>query len=135
MTLAEVVIALAITGLTVAGVISGYIYCVKATVKAELEQAANAKAMERMETVRSAIWAPTRADPVDQLIASNFPDVVVSLDMAGTNVTGTLATIQTTIAPISVNPPMRMIHVDCIWQFQGVQWLTNSVETIRACDQ
>ena len=34
MTLVEVVIALAITGLTVAGIVAGYIYCMTATVKA-----------------------------------------------------------------------------------------------------
>ncbi len=135
MTLAEVVIALAITGLTVGGIIAGYLNCTNATVRAELEQAANARAMERLEAARSAIWAPTRADPVDQLVASNFPDLSVSLDMPGTNMTGTVATIQTTIASISADPPMRSVHVDCIWQFRGGQWMTNSVETIRAGDQ
>ena len=69
------------------------------------------------------------------LVASNFPDVTVSLDMPGTNVTGTVATIQTTIASISASPPMRLVHVDCLWQFQGGPRITNSVETIRAGDQ
>src|ERR1019366_131686 len=85
MTLVEVVIALAITGMTVAGIISGYIYCTTAAVKAELSQAANVKALERIEETRSAIWAPDRASPVDQLVATNFPDLVVTLDLPGTN--------------------------------------------------
>lgn len=135
MTLAEVVIALAISGLTVGGVITGYLNCNQATVKTELQQAANARAMERLEATRSAVWAPTRANPVDQLVASNFPDVVVCLDLPGTNTSGTMATIQTTIASISANPPMRSVHVDCVWQFQNGQWMTNSLETIRAGDQ
>jgi hypothetical protein len=72
---------------------------------------------------------------VDQLVATNFPDEVVSLDMPGTNSGGTLATIQTEIAQISLSPPIRTIHVDCIWQFRGVELITNSIETIRAPDQ
>jgi hypothetical protein len=30
---------------------------------------------------------------------------------------------------------MRTIHVDCVWQFRGGEWVTNSIETIRAADQ
>jgi prepilin-type N-terminal cleavage/methylation domain-containing protein len=136
MTLVEVLIALAITGLTLGGIISGYIYCMTSNVKAELMQAGHAKALERIEQTRSAVWAPNRIIPQDDLVATNFPDLVVSLDLPGDNATnGTLATIQTTIASISVNPPLRKIHVDCIWQFQGVELITNSIETVRAADQ
>ena len=135
MTLAEVGIALAITGLTVGGIITGYLSCARATVKAEFEQAANARAMERLEATHNAIWAPSRADPVDQLVATNFPDLVVTLDQPGTNAIGTQAKIRTTIATISSSPPTRSVHVDCIWQFQHGEWVTNSVETIRSGDQ
>jgi len=135
MTLAEVVMALAITGLTLAGMVSGYVYCVTANVKAELMQAGHARALERLEQTRGAVWAPNRDQPQDDLVATNFPDIVVTLDLPGTATNGTLATIRTLIAPISTNPPTRMIHVDCIWQFQGVEWDTNSIETIRAPDQ
>jgi prepilin-type N-terminal cleavage/methylation domain-containing protein len=135
MTLVEVVIALAITGLTVEGIIAGYVYCTTSAVKAELAQAANARAMERIEEARSARWDTSSWPIVDQLVATNFPDEVVSLDMPGTNSGGTLATIQTEIAQISLSPPIRTIHVDCIWQFRGVELITNSIETIRAPDQ
>ena len=136
MTLFEVVIALAIAGLTVAGIVSGYIYCLTADVKAELMQSGHAQALQQIEQARSAVWAPNRTVPQDDLVASNFPDVTVVLDLPGgaTN-NGTQATIQTTIADISENPPMRKIHVDCIWSFQGVELETNSIETIRAPDQ
>lgn len=135
MTLAEVVVALAIVGITMAGTVMGYTNCAKASVKAELQQAANAKAMERLEATRSAIWAPSRSMPVDQLITNNFPDLVVSLDQSGTNLNGTLATIRTTIAAISTSPPLRSVHVECVWQFQTGEWITNSIETIRSFDQ
>jgi prepilin-type N-terminal cleavage/methylation domain-containing protein len=135
MTLVEVVIALAITGLMVGGIVTGYIYCTTSAVKAELAQAANAKALQRIEEVRSARWDTSSWPVVDQLVATNFPDEIVSLDMPGTNTVGTSATIQTTISQISLTPPIRRIRVDCIWQFRGVELITNTIETIRAPDQ
>jgi prepilin-type N-terminal cleavage/methylation domain-containing protein len=135
MTLVEVIVALAVTGITLAGVVSGYIYCMTSAVKAELMQAAHAKALERIEQTRSAIWAPNRAIPQDDLVATNFPDLVVTLDLPGAATNGTQATIQTTIASISSSPPTRSVHVDCIWNFRGSEWVTNSIETIREPDQ
>jgi prepilin-type N-terminal cleavage/methylation domain-containing protein len=138
MTLVEVVISLAIAALMVAGIVEGYIYCTTSAVKAELAQAANAKAMQRLEETRSAVWDTSSYPVVDQLVASNFPDEIVTLDLPGTNSAGTLATIQTTIVQISPSPsfpslpPRRGIHVDCIWQFQGTGLITNSIESIRA---
>ena len=134
MTLVEVVMALAITSMMIGGLVSGYLSCTQAAVKAELFQAANSKALERLEQTRSAIWAPNRAQPVDQLVSTNFPDESVSLNTPGTT-GGTMATIQTTIVTISSTPPIRSVHVDCVWQFQSGGWITNSVETIRAADQ
>lgn len=135
MTLVEVTMALAIAGLTLGGIVAGYVYCLRANLKAELMQAGNAKAMGRLEQARSAVWAPNRSQPQDDLVATNFPDLTVTLDLPGNGTNATPATIQTAIAPISNNPPMRLIHVDCLWQFQGVEWITNSIETIRAPDQ
>ena len=132
MTLVEVVFALGISVLMVAGIVSSYIYGTAAAIKAELAQAANAKALERIEQARSVQWDPTTWQGVDNLVASNFPDEVVTLDMPGTNAVGTTATVQTTIAQLSVTPPLRSIHVDCIWQFRGGELITNSIETIRA---
>jgi type II secretory pathway pseudopilin PulG len=135
MTLVEVLFSLVITVLIVAGIVNGYIYCTTAAIKAELAQAANAKAMQRLEEARSATWNTSSSLVEDQLVAENFTNEVVTLDMPGTNTVGTLATIITTIAQISLPSPMRTIHVDCIWQFRGGEWVTNSIETIRAADQ
>ena len=135
MTLVEVLVALGVTGLTLSGMVSGYIYCMSSNAKAQLMQAAHAKALERLEQTHSAVWAPTRAVPQDQLVITNFPPLVVTLDLPGSDTNGTQATIQTTIASISSSPPLRSVHVDCIWNFKGSEWVTNSIETIRAPDQ
>ncbi len=141
MTLIEVVVALAIAGLMVGGIVTGYIFCTTSAMKDSLYMAANARAMERLEETRSAIWAPNRAVPLDQLVATNFPDETnVVLDLSGSGAESTLATLKTEITQISpspaspLSPPVRRIHVDCIWQFQGVDIVT-SVETCRAPDQ
>ena len=104
MTLVEVMIAFGIVGLTVGGIITGYIYCTASATKAELAQAANAKAMQRIEETRSAQWNTSSSLAVDQLVATNFPDELVTLNMPGTNAVGTSATIKTTIAAISPTP-------------------------------
>ena len=135
MTLVEVIVALAITGLMVAGIIRGYVYCATSAVRAELAQAANAKAMQRIEETRSAQWNTSSSLAVDQLVTTNFPVETVTLDMPGTDTNGTPATLQTTISQISLTPPLRRIRADCIWQFRGADWVTNSIETIRAADQ
>jgi prepilin-type N-terminal cleavage/methylation domain-containing protein len=135
MTMVEVLVALVISVLLVAGIVHGYIYCTTSTTKAELAQAASAKAMQRLEEARSATWNTSSGLAQDQLVAANFTNKTVTLDMPGTGTVGTSATIMTTISQISLSPPLRKIHVDCVWQFQGTEWVTNSIETIRAADQ
>jgi len=135
MTLVEVMVALFITGMTVAGVVAGYEFCLANTTKDSLYMAANARVMERLEQVRSAKWDTANFSLIDQLSPSNFPDEVVSLDLYARNGNTNLATIRTQITPISTSPPIRRIHVDCIWSLNGVQMITNSIETDRAPDQ
>jgi len=134
MTLVEVVVALLITGLTVAGIVTGYIFCTTSSVKDSLYMAANARALERIEETRSARWDTSSYPVVDELVTNNFPDISVTLDKSGSGSAIASATLKTTIAPISTTPPVRKIHVDCIWQFKGVDVVT-SIETCRAPDQ
>jgi type II secretory pathway pseudopilin PulG len=135
MTLVEVVVALAITVMMVAAIVNGYFFCTTSTVKDSFYMAANARAMERLEETRSAIWAPYRGDPEDDLVATNFPDKVVTLGLSGSDSETMSATLKTEISEISLSPPVRRIRVDCIWQFKGVELITNTIETIRAPDQ
>jgi prepilin-type N-terminal cleavage/methylation domain-containing protein len=134
MTLVEVVVALAISGLTVAGIVSGYVFCANSAERSALTLAANARAMERLEETRSAQWDPSSWPPVDQLVTTNFPDRVVVLDLSGSGVGTTYATNITQISQLAINPPLKRIHVDCIWSLKGSQLVTNSVESCRAPD-
>lgn len=134
MTLVEVVVALAVTGLAVGGIVNGYNYCTNLAQKAALAQAANARAMERLEEVRSAKWDVSSWPNLDQLVATNFPSKTVVLDLSGAGTVVTSATLETEISSISTTPPLKRIRVDCIWTFRGGQVVTNTIETCRAPD-
>jgi prepilin-type N-terminal cleavage/methylation domain-containing protein len=134
MTLIEVVVALAIAGLMVAGIVTGYIFCSTSTIKDSLYMAANARAMERIEETQSAQWDTSISPAVDQLVASNFLPQTVTLNISGSDPNVISATVNTDISQISLLPPLKRIHVDCIWQFQGGDFITNSIETCRAPD-
>ena len=136
MTLIEVMVAFAISGLAVAAIVSGYVYSLNAAEKFSLSLAANAQATERMEQIRSAQWKSTTSPVVDQVVASNFPVEVVPLDFDGTGSGRIYATNYTQITTISTTPPLKRIHVDCVWVYNGSsQLITNSIESCRAPDQ
>ena len=134
MTLVEVVVALAITGLTVVGIVKGYIYTTETSVKVGLFMAANARAQERLEATRSAIWDTASVPVRDQLVSSNFPPVVFTLNKSSGGAEVVSATLTTEITQISVAPPLKRIRVDCVWRFKGLELVTNSIETCRAPD-
>jgi len=135
MTLVEVVMALFITGLAIAGIINGYNYCTTSAQKAAYYLAASAKAMERIEETRSAMWDTAQFPVLDELVSSNFLIKNITLELSGTGGAIVPATVQTEISQISVNPPLKRIRVDCIWNYRGLQAITNTIETCRAPNQ
>jgi hypothetical protein len=137
MTLAEVVVALAIAGLTVLSLVGGYIYSMVGAEKAGLLLAANTRALERLEDTHAAIWNVSGWPAVDQLVATNFPTEVVILDLSGQGGGITYGTNYTTITQVSLAPQLRRVRVDCVWRFQAGKFstlLTNTVETLRGPD-
>ena len=137
MTLAEVVVALAIVSLTVLGLVGGYIFSTVSAEKADLSLAANTRALERLEDTHGAIWNVSGWPVVDQLVDTNFPAKVVTIDLSGQGPGITYGTNYTTITQVSLSPQLRRIRVDCVWRFQGRQsstLITNTVETLRGPD-
>jgi hypothetical protein len=137
MTLAEVVVALGVASLTVAGLVGGYVSAALATEKASLSLAANTRAMERLEDTHGAIWNVSASPVVDQLAATNFPAKVVILDLSGKGAGITYGTNYTTITQVSLAPQLRRVRVDCVWQYQtrrSSTLVTNTVETLRGPD-
>ena len=97
--------------------------------------AAHSLAMQRVEQARAAKWDPMGFPPVDELVVTNFPTLVEVMDIpvSGTNVA--FATSITSIATISVNPPLKKVRVDCSWSFMNGKVFTNTVVVYRAPDQ
>ena len=135
MTLVEVLIALAISGLAVAAIVGGYYFASVSAEKSSLLLAASAKAMERLEEARAAKWDISAFPAIDELTATNFPDKLVVLDLSGYGPGVTYATNRVQISQISTNPSLKRIHVDCVWTFKSSQLFTNSIESYRAPDQ
>ena len=137
MTLAEVVVAVAIASLTVLSLVGGYTFSTVGAEKANLSLAANTRALERLEDTHAAIWNVSAWPVVDQLVATNFPAKVVTLDLSGQGGGVTYATNYTTITQVSLTPPLRRVRVDCAWQFRSGPFsslFTNTVETLRGPD-
>jgi type II secretory pathway pseudopilin PulG len=132
--LVEVVVALGISSLAVAGIVLGYVFSVGSAQRSALYLSAGARALERAEQVRSAKWDTSSWPAVDQVVATNFPDEVVTLEVAGPNRAALCATNYVQIVQISTTPPLKRVRVDCVWNFRGAN-LTNTLETFRAPDQ
>ena len=135
MTLVEVLIALTISGLAVGAIVGGYLFAAGSAEKSALSLAANASALGRMEEARCARWIISISPVVDEVVSTNFPDTVVTLDLPGSGSQRTYGTNRIQISQISTNPSLKRIHVDCVWAFKDSKLFTNSVETCRAPDQ
>ncbi len=135
LTLVEVVVSLAIALLAVSGIVTGYLFSITSAQKSALSLAAGAKAVERVEETRSAKWDLSKWPAVDELVPSNFPDKLITLDQNAVGTGITYATNFTQISQISTNPPLKRVRVDCVWSFKGSKLITNTVETCRAPDQ
>ncbi len=134
-TLMEVVLAIAIGGILISGMMLGYI---QAAIRAEWSAhslAAQSLAVMRLEQARAAKWDRLAYPPLDQLVSGNFPMTVEVLDIPVTGTNIAYATNLTTVTTISTTPPLKMIRVDCIWAFGSRGVFTNTVATYRAADQ
>jgi len=136
MTLVEVLVAFAISGLAVSGIVYGYVFSINSAERFSMSLAANAQASERMEQIRGALWNSSSSPVIDQVQASNFPNQTVTLDLSGSGTGVSYATNIVTITDISTSPPLRRVRVDCVWTFGArSQLMTNTIETCRAPDQ
>ena len=133
-TIAEVVIAAAIAGICIGGIVYGYVQSAQRVEWSGESLAAQALAIQRLEQTRACKWDTDAG--VDQLVAASFPvqTTIMDLPVSGTNFL--IGTNYTTISDISTNQPLlRMIRVDCVWRFKLTGRLfTNTVVTYRSPD-
>src|SRR5688572_8872288 len=133
-TLTELVVSIAVTSLTIVGMVSGYLLSVQRAEWSARSAAAQALATERIEQTRAAKWDTLATPAVDEVHSTNFPTEVVTLPLPSSG-SSVLATNVTTITIVSEDPPVKMVRVDCIWGFLSRGPFTNTLVTYRSPDQ
>ena len=133
--LAEQVVAMAISLILISGVVSGFIQTTRQAEWSAYSLAAQSLASQGLEQSRAAKWDPRGYPPTDQLVSSNFPIRAQILDIPLTRSNIVYASNIVTISTVSLNPPLKMISVQCIWPFLERRLFTNTVVCYRAPDQ
>ncbi len=127
--------SMAIVGVTIGGMMTGHVTSAKMGEFSAASAAAQQMANEKMEQARSAKWDTMAYPVVDQLTSTNFSTVVADLDIPGPKGAAVSATLTTKITNVTMDPPMRMVTVECVWSLPSRGPFTNSVTTMRTPDQ
>lgn len=134
-TIEEVVLSLLVATMALTGIISGYLFVMNRLEWSCRSLAAQSLAIQKIEQVRAARWDPLACPPKDDLVSSNFPEVIMAMQMPVVGAITNWATVTTTIRNLGTNPPLKAIQVDCIWTFKGDATFTNSMATLISPDQ
>jgi prepilin-type N-terminal cleavage/methylation domain-containing protein len=134
-TLVEVIISLAILGISLGGILTLYFRSAQRADWSGYSVSAQMMALSGLERCRAAKFDPRGSPPTDVLVSSNFPAWVDILDPGPVNGITSYGTNTTTILTISTNPALKMVRVDCTWTFPGRGLFTNTVFTYRAANQ
>ena len=131
--LEEVVMAMGIAAITIAGAGSAHVSAAKRAEFSACSWAANSAAVQRSEQVRAARWDTLAS--VDQVVAANFPTTVQALDIPHIADAVVYGTNYTTITTVSIDPPVKAVRTDCVWNFLERGLFTNTVVVYRSPDQ
>jgi type II secretory pathway pseudopilin PulG len=150
-TLVEVLVSLIILAMIVSGVCYGYSEINRIAIWDSMSQAAQAMAVEGMESARAAKWNPwggaTNSLPApgasqDELPATNGVPALIQTNVLDVPLTGNPTTNDFSatnfifVTEYSPDPPIRQIWSKCVWTFPYTgQVYTNNVITMRGPDQ
>lgn len=133
-TLVEIAVALGIAALVMAGMFQGYTMASRRAQFSSYQLAANAMAMQQMESIVAATWVISGTS-VTNIFSPSLTNTQVNalcLPSSGTNLV--YATNYATVRQISTNPPYAMVQVSCVWNFLGMGTFTNTIAVLRAPD-
>jgi type II secretory pathway pseudopilin PulG len=133
-TLIEVAVAMAIAVLAMAGMFQGYALASRRAQFSDFQLAANAMAMQQMESIVAATWviSGTSVTNIFSPTLTNTQVAALGVPSSGTNLV--YATNFATVQQISTNPPYVMVQVSCVWGFMGMGTFTNTVAVLRGPD-
>jgi prepilin-type N-terminal cleavage/methylation domain-containing protein len=134
-TLMEVVISLAILGMSLGGILTLYVRSAQRADWSGYSVSAQMMALSGLEQCRAAKYDPHGSPPTDALVSTNFPARVDILDPGTSSGMNSYGTNITTILMVCTNPELKMVRVDCTWTYPGRGVFTNSVFTYRAANQ
>jgi prepilin-type N-terminal cleavage/methylation domain-containing protein len=140
--LLEVMVAFAIFGLVMAGMLYGYVEANRIAEWSSQSQAAMSYAMQGMERMRSAQWdaetIPTATGPgTPDVLGTNYSTFEVDTLDVPTSGNPIYATNYITSVQVSGSgPKLRQITSQVVWTFLSTgQAYTNTIVTLRAPDQ
>ncbi len=125
----------AVAGIGLSGIVGGYLLAARRAEWSSCAAAAQAVALERLEQTRAAKWDPNAFPPVDELVPSNFPVLVRPLDIPLAQSGSISSVTTTTISEVSASPPVRRVHIECVWSLPTRGPFTNSLLSYRSPDQ
>jgi type II secretory pathway pseudopilin PulG len=133
-TLIEVAVAVAFAALVMAGMFQGYTMASRRAQFSSFQLAAQAMAMQQMESIVAATWviSGTSVTNIFSPILTNTQVNALCLPSSGTNLV--YATNYATVTQLSTYPPYVMVQVSCVWNFMGMGTFTNTVAALRSPD-
>jgi prepilin-type N-terminal cleavage/methylation domain-containing protein len=132
-TLVEVVMAIIILALVMAGMIYGYVQTNQNATWSSMSLAAQSLAGAAVEQARAAQW-DTHLTNVDQLPPQTYYKTNAMLIPATGQQTNVVTTVQ--ITTVYANPPLRQVQAQCMWNFPyNGKSFTNTAIICRAPDE
>lgn len=136
MTLAEVLIAVAIFAMVFGSVLTGLTQARYRAAWASLNLEASKFAERQLELVQTANWDPTASPAIDEIISNNFPTVTVDLmDYTGGGLLLATNSVRIDVLPNTGSPQYKVVTSTIVWRYRGRGPFTNIVTSIRAPDQ
>ena len=133
-TLIEVAVALAISVLVMAGMFKGYTLASRRAQFSSYQLAANAQAMQQLESIVAATWVVSGTSVTNIFSSSLTNTQIAALCLPNSATNLVYATNYATVSQISTNPPYLMVQVSCVWSFMGMGVFTNTVAVLRSPD-
>ena len=121
-TLAEVVMAVAITTVVFGGIVTSYIQSGRRAEWSGYSLAAHALAIQQLEQARSAKWDVQSTPVVDEITnIARVTSAILDLPISGTNVVRATNYATVSTVAISTTPlvTVHMVEVDTVWPFRG----------------
>src|SRR5277367_6716920 len=112
----------------------GYTMASRRAQFSSFQLAAQAMAMQQMESIVAATWVISGTSKTNIFSPSltNTQVNALCLPSSGTNLV--YGTNYATIKQLSTYPPYVMVEVNCVWNFMGMGTFTNTVAALRSPD-